>query len=128
MATATLLITYIHSDYMVYNTGSRDDWDHISRITEDPAWTWDAMAPYRALNQKYVPPNDGHDDVSQKQVYSLLSFLITLPSRINISRRHTVVTGWYPSVFLGTHSPLIRESLRQPVNQPSHLSFPSSGT
>ena len=62
---------------MVYNTGSRDDWDHISRITEDPAWTWEAMAPYRNLNQRYIPPNDGHDDVSQKQVSPLLTALIT---------------------------------------------------
>jgi len=57
---------------MVYNTGSRDDWDYISKITEDPAWTWDAMAPYRDMNQKYVAPNDHHDDVSQKQTLSLL--------------------------------------------------------
>ena len=61
---------------MVYNTGSRDDWNRINRITEDPAWTWEAMAPYRNLNQKYVPPNDGHDDVSQKQVFPLLVVLI----------------------------------------------------
>jgi len=57
---------------MVYNTGSKDDWDHVSRVTEDPAWTWDAMAPYRDLNQRYVPPNDRHNDVSQKQTLSLL--------------------------------------------------------
>ena len=50
---------------MVYNTGSKDDWDHISKVTCDPDWTWDAMAKYRDLNQKYVPPNDGHDDVSR---------------------------------------------------------------
>ena len=56
---------------MTYNTGSRDDWDHISRITEDPTWTWDAMAPYRDLNQRYVPPNDRHNDVSQKQAFSI---------------------------------------------------------
>ena len=81
---------------MVYNTGSRDDWDHISKITNDPAWTWDAMAPYRGLNQKYVPPNDGHDDVSQKQGYPFFPILITLHRRINTSRPHTVITGWYP--------------------------------
>ena len=52
---------------MVYNTGSKDDWDYIHRITGDPAWSWDAMAPYRDMNQKYVAPNDGHDDVSQKR-------------------------------------------------------------
>ena len=69
---------------MVYNTGSRDDWNHISRITGDPAWTWEAMAPYRDLNQRYVSPNDGHDDVSQKEVSSLLTILIA-PRRINIS-------------------------------------------
>ena len=49
---------------MAYSTGSRDDWDHISRTTRDLAWAWDAMAPYRDRNQKYVAPNDGHDDVS----------------------------------------------------------------
>jgi len=57
---------------MVYNTGSKDDWDYISRVTEDPAWTWDAMAHYRDLNQRYVAPNDHHDDVSQNQTLSLL--------------------------------------------------------
>ena len=53
---------------MVYNTGSKDDWDRVSRVTGDPAWTWDAMAHYRDLNQRYVPPNDGHDDVSLKHL------------------------------------------------------------
>ena len=61
-----------HPDYMVYNTGSRDDWDYISRITGDPAWSWDAMAHHRDLNQRYVAPNDRHDDVSQNRVSSLL--------------------------------------------------------
>ena len=65
---------------MTYNTGSKDDWDHISRITEDPTWTWDAMAPYRDLNQRYVPPNDHHNDVSQKQAFSIVySFLHVFP-------------------------------------------------
>ena len=57
---------------MIYSIGSRDDWDYISRITGDPVWTWDAMGPYRNLNQKYVAPNDGHDDVSQKRISPLL--------------------------------------------------------
>ena len=58
---------------MAYNTGSRDDWDYVSRIAEDPAWTWDAMAHYRDLNQKYVAPNDGHDDVSRNHSSFALS-------------------------------------------------------
>ena len=62
---------------MVYNTGSRDDWNHISRITDDPAWTWEAMAPYRDLSQRYVPPNDGHDDVSRNQLSPPLTVLST---------------------------------------------------
>ena len=57
---------------MLYTTGSRDDWDNIGKVTEDPAWTWDAMGPYRDRNQKYVPPSDGHDDVSRKQLTSFL--------------------------------------------------------
>ncbi len=57
---------------MVYTTGSKDDWDHISRITGDPAWAWDAMSHYRDLNQNYVPPNDNHNDVGLKQVLLLI--------------------------------------------------------
>lgn len=68
--TVTSFTFQIFSDSMVYTTGSRDDWDYISRITEDPAWAWDAMSPYRDLNQKYVAPNDDHDDVSRKRVSS----------------------------------------------------------
>ena len=71
----------IHPDSMVYNTGSRDDWDHVSRITGDPAWAWDAMTHYRDLNQKYVPPNDGHDDVSQKQMPAPHLFLPSAPDK-----------------------------------------------
>ena len=111
---------------MIYTTGSKDDWDHIGRITGDPAWTWDAMARYRDLNQKYVPPNDNHNDVSQKQV--LLLILIALHRWINTSRRHTVITGWCPLVFLGTRGRLIQEFLQPPMNQPSRPSFPSNET
>ena len=111
---------------MIYTTGSKDDWDHLSRITGDPAWTWDAMAHYRDLNQNYVPPNDNHDDVSQKQTLSLI--LIALLRWINTSRRHTVITGWCPSVFLGTHGPLIREFLQPPMSRPSRRSFTSNET
>ena len=57
---------------MIYNTGSKDDWDYYSKVVEDPEWSWDAMKPYRDLNQRYVKPNDHHDDVSQKQTFSLL--------------------------------------------------------
>jgi len=64
---------------MVYNTGSKDDWDHINRITEDPAWTWDAMAPYRDLNQRYVSPNDHHDDVSSEAGIFSPTFLSLFP-------------------------------------------------
>ena len=66
---------------MVYNTGSRDDWDYISRITDDPAWAWDAMAHHRDLNQRYVAPNDGHDDVSQNRAPSIppSPFLLSIP-------------------------------------------------
>jgi len=117
-----------HSDYMVYNTGSRDDWDYISRITEDPAWTWDAMAPYRDLNQKYVPPNDGHDDVSQKHTPSLFPTFIILPRRTSTSHQHTAATGWYPSVFLDSLGLLIRELLRPSPNRLLRPIFLSNGT
>ena len=59
---------------MIYHTGSRDDWDYISRITRDPSWAWDAMARHRDLNQKYVAPSDGHDDVRQERASPLLLY------------------------------------------------------
>jgi len=123
-----MLTFWTRSDYMVYNTGSKDDWDHIGRITEDPAWTWDAMAHYRGLNQRYVPPNDHHDDVSQKQTISFIhsSILITLPRRTSTSHRHTAVTGWYPSVFLGTHGLSTRELPQPPPNHHLYPTLPSN--
>ena len=51
-----------------------DDWDYISRITRDPSWAWDAMARHRDLNQKYVAPSDGHDDVRQERASPLLLY------------------------------------------------------
>ena len=118
---------WTRSDGMVYNTGSKDDWDHVSRITGDPAWTWDAMAPYRDLNQRYVAPNDGHDDVSRTQLSSL-SILIVSSRQISTSHRRTVVTGRCVSVFPGSRSPLIQELSRPSMNRVFHSSFPSSGT
>ena len=49
---------------MMYNTGSRDDWDWMSKIGDGPSWSWGEMGLYRDRNQGYVEPNDGHDDVS----------------------------------------------------------------
>ena len=123
-----LLTPPTRPDYMAYHTGSRDDWDYISRITGDPAWTWDAMSPYRDLNQKYVAPNDGHDDVSKSEAGIFPAILDTLPRQINTFRRHIVAAGWYPSVFLGTRNLSTQESLQPQLNQPSHPSSPSNGT
>ena len=113
---------------MVYNTGSRDDWDYISRIAEDPAWAWDAMAHHRDLNQRYVAPNDGHDDVSQDHDLHFSLILIIHSRRINTSHRHTAVTGWYPSVSLGIKNLSIQKLLQPSLNQPFHPIFLSNGT
>ena len=94
---------------MAYNTGSRDDWDRVSRVTGDPAWTWDAMAHSRDLNQRYVPPNDGHDDVSLEKLPSPLPRSYYRPRQISTSRGRTVVPGWYLSVSPGSQSLLIQE-------------------
>ena len=113
---------------MVYTTGSRDDWDYISRVTEDPSWAWDAMGPYRDRNQGYVAPNDGHDDVSQKQLSPFLRSYPVHPRRINTSHRHTVATGRYASAFPGQRGLLTRELWQRLMNRVFRPSFPSNGT
>jgi choline dehydrogenase-like flavoprotein len=40
------------SDYMVYNRGSRDDWNALANLTGDPGWSWKAMKPYMFANEK----------------------------------------------------------------------------
>ena len=124
----TLFTVQTNPDFMVYNTGSKDDWDHISKVTCDPDWTWDAMAKYRDLHQKYVPPNDGHDDVSQVKSAFPSLFLSPFYRRISTSRQRTVAMACYRSVFLATQKLSIRESLQQLANLNLPPSFPSNET
>ena len=114
-------------DYMVYNTGSKDDWDYLSKVTCDPDLTWDAMAKYRNLNQKYVPPNDGHDDVSGVRAPSLHHSYPFL-RQTSTSHQRTVAMGCYRSAFPATQQLSIRKSLQQLVNLNLSPNFPSNET
>lgn len=56
---------------MVYNRGSKDDFNSYADLTNNPLWSWAAVSSYWARkNEKFVAPNDGHDTVTFKHLYS----------------------------------------------------------
>ncbi|KAJ3543688.1 hypothetical protein NMY22_g3055 [Coprinellus aureogranulatus] len=46
---------------MVYSRGSAEDYDLWVDATGDEGWSWDALAPYFAENERLVAPPGGHD-------------------------------------------------------------------
>ncbi|KAE9395309.1 aryl-alcohol oxidase-like protein [Gymnopus androsaceus JB14] len=50
---------------MAYTRGSADDWDRFAVVTGDDGWSWENIQPYLALNEKWVPPADGHNTTGQ---------------------------------------------------------------
>jgi choline dehydrogenase-like flavoprotein len=38
---------------MAYNSGSKDDFDHIAKVTGDNGWSWDSMQEFIARNAKW---------------------------------------------------------------------------
>lgn len=50
---------------MFYTRGSADDYNRFAEVTGDKGWSWDALQDYIALNEKWVPPADGHDTKGQ---------------------------------------------------------------
>ncbi|THU91238.1 alcohol oxidase [Dendrothele bispora CBS 962.96] len=50
---------------MVYNRGSKGDWDRYAQITGDPGWSWENIQPYIAKNERFTPPADGHNTSNQ---------------------------------------------------------------
>jgi hypothetical protein len=57
------MIDILHQDYLIYNRGSKDDWDNYANITQDPTWSWSSVKQYMSKVEKMVPPNDGSDAV-----------------------------------------------------------------
>ncbi|KAJ6617535.1 aryl-alcohol-oxidase from pleurotus Eryingii [Mycena sp. CBHHK59/15] len=46
---------------LAWTRGARDDFDRIARITEEPAWSWDAMFPYMLKTENFTQPVDHHN-------------------------------------------------------------------
>jgi hypothetical protein len=65
-------------DYMVYNRGSRDDFDAYAKIADDPYWSWDVITNvWGRKNEKWVSPNDGHDTVGALAYLSSIALSFT---------------------------------------------------
>jgi choline dehydrogenase-like flavoprotein len=60
-------------NYCIWNTGSKDDFDHYARVSGDNGWSWDSMKQYRLKAERFVPPTDGHDTVCIYTKFNLLS-------------------------------------------------------
>ncbi|ESK82977.1 aryl-alcohol oxidase [Moniliophthora roreri MCA 2997] len=50
---------------MFYTRGSAEDFNRFAAVTGDPGWSWAALQPFIALNEKWVPPADGHNTTGQ---------------------------------------------------------------
>lgn len=50
---------------MIYTRGSSDDFDRYARISGDSGWSWTSLQPYFKKNERWTPPNDGHNTTGQ---------------------------------------------------------------
>ncbi|TRM60387.1 aryl-alcohol-oxidase from pleurotus Eryingii [Schizophyllum amplum] len=50
---------------MTWNRASNDFWDSLARLTNDSAWSWDAVEQYNRKASRLVPPADGHDTTGE---------------------------------------------------------------
>ncbi|KAI0320623.1 alcohol oxidase [Amylostereum chailletii] len=53
------------TNFMVYNRGSKDDWDRCANVTGDKGWSWDALQPIILGMEKLVPPADHHNTTGE---------------------------------------------------------------
>ncbi|KAF7322061.1 Alcohol oxidase [Mycena kentingensis (nom. inval.)] len=52
-------------NYLVYTTGSKEDWDRFAKVSKDDRWSWDALVPYMRKNEKFTQPVDHHNITGQ---------------------------------------------------------------
>ncbi|KAI0052418.1 GMC oxidoreductase [Auriscalpium vulgare] len=52
-------------NYMIWNTGSSDDWDRYARVTGDSGWSWKAIQPFIKKVERIVPPADNHNTTGE---------------------------------------------------------------
>ncbi|KAK7444019.1 hypothetical protein VKT23_015415 [Stygiomarasmius scandens] len=50
---------------MVYNRGSKGDWDRYAEVTGDSGWSWDNIQRYIVKNERFTPPADRHNTSGQ---------------------------------------------------------------
>lgn len=51
---------------MVYNRGSKDDFDKYARIAKDKRWSWDAVAKYWSQRfEHFIPPSDNRNTTAR---------------------------------------------------------------
>ncbi|KAF8888871.1 hypothetical protein BD779DRAFT_1672179 [Infundibulicybe gibba] len=48
-------------NYLVYTRGSSEDYDRYAKVTGDQGWSWKNMLQYFKKNEKFNPPQDGHN-------------------------------------------------------------------
>jgi choline dehydrogenase-like flavoprotein len=59
------MLSAIISDFMVYNAGSKDDFDNIAKVSGDDGWSWDAMQEFISRNARWSGTTTETDSVSQ---------------------------------------------------------------
>ncbi|KAI0298456.1 hypothetical protein B0F90DRAFT_1732646 [Multifurca ochricompacta] len=52
-------------NYMIWNTGTVDDFNRLSQVTKDPGWSWERVQPLIKKIEKLTPPADHHDTTGQ---------------------------------------------------------------
>ncbi|KZV75707.1 GMC oxidoreductase [Peniophora sp. CONT] len=55
-------------NFMVWDRGSRDDYDRWANVTGDDGWGWDKLEPYMRKAEGLHAPQDGHDLSGQLNV------------------------------------------------------------
>ncbi|KAI0063370.1 aryl-alcohol-oxidase from pleurotus Eryingii [Artomyces pyxidatus] len=52
-------------NYMIWNTGSTEDWNRYATVTGDSGWSWNSVQPIIKSIESLVPPADHHDTTGQ---------------------------------------------------------------
>lgn len=52
-------------NFMVFNRGSKDDYDRIANVTGDSGWSWNSLQTYFKKLEKLVPPADNHNTTGE---------------------------------------------------------------
>jgi choline dehydrogenase-like flavoprotein len=65
-------------DFMVYNAGSKDDFDNIAKVSGDSGWSWNAMQKFISRNARWSGSTTESAPVSRSS-YSCLDCAYYMP-------------------------------------------------